>query len=71
MTGTTLFTISRTLSKWADFGFVIPRREGVAINDPDRLRRYAGLDEPYRIDCRRHRGPANVPVVPLRTHSTQ
>jgi len=37
MTGTTLFTISRLLSKWADEGFVIPRREAVLIRDAGRL----------------------------------
>jgi CRP/FNR family transcriptional regulator, nitrogen oxide reductase regulator len=41
MTGTTLFTISRIVSKWASFGFVVPRREGIVIVDPDRLRRHA------------------------------
>jgi len=50
MTGTTLFTISRTLSKWANFGFIAPRREGVVIIDPARLRRHAGVDEPYAAD---------------------
>ena len=44
MTGTTLFTISRILSKWANFGFIVPRREGVVITDPDRLRRHVELD---------------------------
>jgi CRP-like cAMP-binding protein len=33
MTGTTLFTISRILSKWAGKGFVVPRREAVLIKD--------------------------------------
>lgn len=37
MTGTTLFTISRVLSKWADEGFVLPRREAVVVLDPRRL----------------------------------
>jgi CRP-like cAMP-binding protein len=37
MTGTTLFTISRTLSHWAELGFVQPRREGLVVNDPTRL----------------------------------
>ena len=34
LTGTTLFTISRILSKWADSGVVQPRREAVLIRDP-------------------------------------
>ena len=33
MTGTTLFTISRILSKWAEKGFIRPRRESVVVND--------------------------------------
>ena len=37
LTGTTLFTISRILSKWADTGVVTPRREAVLIRDPQRL----------------------------------
>lgn len=37
MTGTTLFTISRILSRWAEQGFVVPRREAILICDPKRL----------------------------------
>jgi hypothetical protein len=37
MTGTTLFTISRTLSKWGGEGFVLPRREAVLVRDLQRL----------------------------------
>jgi CRP-like cAMP-binding protein len=37
MTGTTLFTTSRLLSKWGEMGFVLPRRESVVISDPCRL----------------------------------
>ncbi len=37
MTGTTLFTVSRLLSKWKDAGFVVPRREAVVILDQRRL----------------------------------
>jgi len=33
MTGTTLFTISRILSRWAEKGFVVPRREAVVVKD--------------------------------------
>lgn len=38
MTGTTLFTISRILSKWGDQGFILARREAVVVSDPTRLR---------------------------------
>lgn len=37
MTGTTLFTVSRLLSKWGDEGIVIPRREAVIILHPRSL----------------------------------
>lgn len=37
MTGTTLFTISRILSKWGEEGFVLPRREAVLVRDAQRL----------------------------------
>ena len=37
MTGMTLFTISRILSKWSESGFVIPRRESVVIREPKDL----------------------------------
>jgi CRP-like cAMP-binding protein len=43
MTGTTLFTISRLLSKWADEGFVLPRREAVLIRDAERLAQMGDL----------------------------
>jgi CRP-like cAMP-binding protein len=39
MTGTTLFTISRLLSKWGQEGFVLPRREAVVVVDAKRLER--------------------------------
>lgn len=37
MTGTTLYTISRVLSRWAEKGFVHPLRESVVVNDPQGL----------------------------------
>jgi CRP-like cAMP-binding protein len=37
MTGTTLFTISRILSKWAGQGFVIPRRAAVVVKNQQGL----------------------------------
>lgn len=39
MTGTTLFTISRVLSRWAEQGLVTPKREAVIIKDAKRLDR--------------------------------
>ncbi len=41
MTGTTLFTISRVLSRWAEQGFVRPMRESVVVNDPLRLESFS------------------------------
>ena len=37
MTGTTLFTISRVLSRWAERGLVIPKRQAVIICDAEQL----------------------------------
>lgn len=37
MTGTTLFTISRLLSKWGEEGLIIPRREAVIVRNPKGL----------------------------------
>ncbi len=37
MTGTTLFTISRILSKWGEMGFILPRREAVVVRDARQL----------------------------------
>jgi len=45
MTGTTLFTISRLLSKWGEEGFVQPRRESVLIRDPRGLLQMGNADE--------------------------
>lgn len=37
MTGTTLFTISRLISKWSELGLVLPRREALIVRDSHRL----------------------------------
>jgi CRP-like cAMP-binding protein len=37
LTGTTLFTISRLMSKWHAQGIVLPRREAVVVLDQERL----------------------------------
>ena len=37
MTGTTLFTVSRILSTWAEQGFVVPRREAILVSNPKGL----------------------------------
>jgi CRP-like cAMP-binding protein len=44
MTGTTLFTISRVLSKWAEKGFITPGRESVVVGDPTGLKSVSDLD---------------------------
>lgn len=41
MTGTTLFSISRLLSKWAESGAVLPRRQAVVVLDTALLSRLA------------------------------
>lgn len=45
MTGTTLFTISRVLSKWAEQGFVQPMREAVVVSDRKKLESVTGDEE--------------------------
>jgi CRP-like cAMP-binding protein len=42
MTGTTLFSISRLLSKWGEEGYVLPRREAVVVLDSQSLGRIGG-----------------------------
>jgi hypothetical protein len=37
MTGTTLYTVSRTLSQWEKDGLVLSQREQVTILSPHRL----------------------------------
>jgi CRP/FNR family transcriptional regulator, nitrogen oxide reductase regulator len=37
MTGTTVFTSSRILSRWGNAGFLLPRRESVIVRDVRRL----------------------------------
>jgi CRP-like cAMP-binding protein len=37
MTGTTLYTVSRILSRWEDEGLIETGRERVCIRDPHRL----------------------------------
>ena len=44
MTGTTLFTISRVLSRWAEQGLIVPRRESVVVCDAKRLEAVSGED---------------------------
>ncbi len=44
MTGTTLFTISRILSRWAEQGFVVPRREAILVGDPKGLESISNQD---------------------------
>jgi CRP-like cAMP-binding protein len=45
MTGTTLFTISRVLSKWAAEGFVKPLRSAVVVHNTQRLESVTGEEE--------------------------
>jgi len=45
LTGTTLFTISRILSRWAEVGVVVPRREAVLVRDAERLESVSGQED--------------------------
>jgi CRP-like cAMP-binding protein len=49
LTGTTLFSVSRLMSKWSELGIVRPRREGFVVLNFDRLTqisRASGDDRP-------------------------
>ncbi len=46
MTGTTLFTVSRLISKWGRLGLILPRREAVLMLDPERLERLSAIQQP-------------------------
>lgn len=48
MTGTTLFTVSRTFSQWETAGVIRPRREGVLVDDPAGLVRIADSEAARR-----------------------
>ena len=45
MTGTTLFSISRLLTKWGEQGLVFPRRAAVVVLDAERLGQVSNGDE--------------------------
>lgn len=57
MTGTTLFTVSRLLSRWKDLGLVVPRREAILIPD---LKKFCGATS--------HTGTASLPRTERLTH---
>ena len=46
LTGTTLFSVSRTLSLWDQAGLVETGRERIVVRSLDRLREYAAVPEP-------------------------
>jgi CRP-like cAMP-binding protein len=68
MTGTTLFTISRLISKWGELGFILPRREALIVSDVHRLEMAQDddLEEETRVmrgKCdTSHRKPAHLRV---------
>ena len=63
MTGTTLFTISRVLSSWAERGFVHPLRDAVLVSDLDQLQLVSFQGSEYRrIAGRLPEQPLSTPV---------
>ena len=46
LTGTTLFSISRLISKWSDQGLTLPRRESIVIRDPALFLQAISIDKP-------------------------
>jgi hypothetical protein len=64
MTGTTLFTISRLISKWSELGFVLPRREALIVRDARRLE--MAQDDDFDEEIRLARGKCDdCPRKPL------
>jgi CRP-like cAMP-binding protein len=66
MTGTTLFTISRLLSKWGEEGFVVPRREAVVVLDPRKLKKVCEAEDEEISD----RGQPSAKPISKLTAST-
>ena len=63
MTGTTLFTVSRLISKWGDLGLVLPLREAVLLLNPEGLDVVSCMDQqlPDRsIASTAHGGPGDL-----------
>ena len=46
MTGTTLFTVSRMISRWGELGLILPCREAVLLLDVDGLDALSAADQP-------------------------
>jgi CRP-like cAMP-binding protein len=71
MTGTTLFTISRLLSKWNELGYVLPRREAVIVRNIQMLEQAEDDDlENLPLIPRGLRNLDGVRVQPLRIYSS-
>ncbi len=64
MTGTTLFTISRLLSKWGEEGFVLPQREAVVVLDSRRLAQVGERDDEGISDSLRPSSMINSKLTP-------
>jgi CRP/FNR family transcriptional regulator, nitrogen oxide reductase regulator len=45
MTGTTIFTVSRLISKWEECGLVVPRRQALLMLSPERLDYLCGAED--------------------------
>lgn len=71
MTGTTLFTISRLLSKWNELGYVLPRREAVIVRNVRMLEQAEDDDlESVPLMAKRERSAARVRIPSLRIFSS-
>ncbi len=60
MTGTTLFTVSRLISKWGRLGLILPRREAVLMLDLERLDRLSAIQQPLHEDVFSRAGRTQV-----------
>ncbi len=63
MTGTTLFTVSRLLSRWKELELLVPRREAVLINNLERFSQLTGTED--SAASRVPKGPARATPMDL------
>jgi CRP-like cAMP-binding protein len=57
MTGTTLFTVSRIVSRWGEQGFILPEREAVVVRVPLPLGQFGNEEEEIRTGSARGAAP--------------
>lgn len=73
MTGTTLYTVSRTLSKWQKIGILRSGRQSIVVTNPHKLVALAGDEEAPRTRAHEvsRRGFDGVAIAGARRHDSQ